>query len=77
MNIFKRIYRKITIGEAFNDETVEALDEALTAERGEIDYEDDGSYAVVEYYDHEDGSSAEVYYSDEGKKEISDIRFGW
>ena len=37
---FKRIYRKITIGEAFNDETIEALDEALAAERGEIEFEE-------------------------------------
>ncbi len=40
MNIFKRIYRKITIGEAFNDETIEALDEALAAEREEIEFEE-------------------------------------
>lgn len=40
MNIFKKIYRKITIGEAFNDETIEALDEALAAERGEIEFEE-------------------------------------
>lgn len=40
MNILKRIYRKITIGEAFNDETVEALNECLAAERGEIELEE-------------------------------------
>ncbi len=40
VNIFKKIYRKITIGEAFNDETIEALDECLAAERGEIEFEE-------------------------------------
>lgn len=40
MNIFKKIYRKITIGHAFNDETIEALDECLSAERGEIELEE-------------------------------------
>lgn len=53
----------------------ETYAEAEELEEDEIDYEDDEYYAVVEYYDHEDGSSAEVYYSDEEKKEISDIRF--
>ena len=32
-----------------------------------------GRYAIAEYYDHPDGDRAEVYYSDEGKKEISEI----
>ena len=44
-------------------------------EEDEIDYDDDEYYAAGEYYDHDDGSSAEVYYSDYGKKEVSDIRF--
>ena len=32
-----------------------------------------GRYAIAEYYDHPDGDRAEVYYSDERKKEISEI----
>ena len=36
---------------------------------------DDDRYAIVEYYERPDGSSAEVYYADEDKRTISDIRF--
>lgn len=44
-------------------------------EEDEIDLDDDEYYDTVEYYEKEDGSSAEVYYSDYGRKEVSDIRF--
>lgn len=53
----------------------ETFAEAEELEEDEIDYDDDEYYAVVEYYDHDDGSSVGVYYADEEKKEISDIRF--
>ena len=32
-----------------------------------------GRYAIAEYYDHPDGDRAEVFYVDEGKKEVSEI----
>lgn len=44
-------------------------------EEDEIDPDDDEYYDTVEYYEKEDGSSAEVYYSDYRRKEVSDIRF--
>ena len=44
-------------------------------EEDEIDPDDDEYYEMVEYYEKEDGSSAEVYYSDYRRKEVSDIRF--
>ncbi len=44
-------------------------------EEDEIDPDDDEYCEMVEYYEKEDGSSAEEYYSDYGKKEVSDIRF--
>ncbi len=53
----------------------ETYAEAEDLEEDEIDPDDDEYYEVVEYYEKEDGSSAEVYYSDYGKKEVSDIRF--
>ena len=40
-----------------------------------LDCLDDDRYAIVEYYESPDGSGAEVYYADEGKKTVSDIRF--
>ena len=36
---------------------------------------EDDRYAIVEYYERPDGSSAEVYYADEDKRTVSDIRF--
>ena len=36
---------------------------------------EDDRYAIVEYYERPDGSSAEVYYADEDKRIVSDIRF--
>lgn len=32
-----------------------------------------GRYAIAEYYDYPDGDRAEVFYVDEGKKEVSEI----
>lgn len=37
-------------------------------EEDEIDPDDDEYYEMVEHYEKEDGSSAEVYYSDYGRK---------
>ena len=53
----------------------ETYAEAEELEEYEIDPDDDEYYDTVEYYGNEDGSSAEVYYSDYGKREVSDIRF--
>ena len=53
----------------------ETYAEAEDLDDDEIDPDDDEYYEMVEYYEKEDGSSAEVYYSDYGKKEVSDIRF--
>ena len=53
----------------------ETYAEAEGLEEDEIDPDDDEYYEMVEYYEKEDGSSAEVYYSDYGRKEVSDIRF--
>lgn len=53
----------------------ETYAEAEDLDDDEIDPDDDEYYGMVEHYEKEDGSSAEVYYADEEKKEISDIRF--
>lgn len=37
-------------------------------EEDEIDPDDDEYYEMVEHYEKDDGSSAEVYYSDYGRK---------
>lgn len=49
--------------------------EAEGLEEDEMDPDDDEYYAVVEYYEHPNGDSAEVFYLDEDRKEIGDIRF--
>ncbi len=49
--------------------------EAEDLEIEDIDYDDDEYYAIVEYYEGKDGSTAEIYYLDEAKTQISDIRF--
>ena len=54
----------------------EDCDEEL--EDGDFDdllVDDEDLYAIVEFFEKEDGSGAEVYYADEGKRTVSDIRF--
>ena len=38
------------------------------------DYDEDEGYVVMDCFEKEDGSSAEVYYYDEEKRDIADIR---
>lgn len=55
------------VGEDISDDDEESYEDEV--------YVDDEHYAVVEYYNDCYGNSAEVYYHDIDKKEISDIRF--
>ncbi len=65
----------VILRNGWKSEGKETYAEAEDLDEDEIDFDDDEYYEMVEYYSKEDGSSAEVYYSDYGAREISDIRF--